>query len=176
MATKRRQSGQRGAARKKRGNPAGGADAAFERFHGYPPEETVVITREVHFHKHLSAIGKLVKLEVVSRTGVMVSLKDFKNAILCQNEKGTQLFVEGGDQKVNVKDFGVKVEHEHETLGEVRAVEYFTNKTHLGKEGGRAIYRHKFTKPYPTLLYDTRNEHLGFAGGKYDIPPEGIDN
>ena len=62
-----------------------------------------------------------------------------------------------------------------EVLGEVRAVEYFTTKDHLGSEGGTAIYRHKFEKPYPELQYDVRNEQLIFSGGKYVILPEGID-
>lgn len=95
--------------------------------------------------------------------------------MLCFNEAGTQLYIEGGDQGVNLKEFSISTPHEMETLGDVLVVEYFTTKNHLGSDGGTAIYRHKFHKPYPELVYDVRNQQLVFSGGKYVILPEGID-
>ena len=135
------------------------------------------VKKEIHYHRHLASAGKLEKLEVVSRPGYKVILSGFKGALLCFNEKRTQLYVEGGDQAVDLQQFGIEPgeAHEMEVLGEVRAVEYFTTKDHLGSEGGTAIYRHKFEKPYPELQYDVRNEQLIFSGGKYVILPEGID-
>lgn len=162
------------AKKRKKGNPATSSERAYQSFHGRPSEKTVTVVQEIHYHKHLAACGKLEKLEVAARSGKVI-LSNFKGALLCVNEAGTQLFIRGGDQKVAVQDFGVKVEHENEDLGEVKAIEYFTTKDHLGDEGGTAVYRHKFSKPYPRLQYDTRNQLLSFSGGRYVILPEGID-
>ena len=78
--------------------------------------------------------------------------------------------------------------HETETLGRVTNIGYQTNKTHLGDEGGEAVYVHKFRSTnkagkhvvvkiarYPDLIYDVRNEQLLFSGGSYEILREGID-
>jgi sulfur carrier protein ThiS len=160
-----------------RGNPADAAAAKYEEFHGRPSEETVTVKREIHYHKHLASLGKLKKLVVVSREGYNVPIDRFKGAILCENEKGTQLYVEGGDQAVDLSQFGIDPDeaHEMEVLGDVIQVLYFTRKDHLGKEGGIANYDHKFEEPYPELQYDVRNEQLIFSGGRYVILPEGID-
>jgi hypothetical protein len=85
------------------------------------------------------------------------------------------LYVEGGDQAVDLEEFGIETRHEYEVLGDVAVVEYFTTKDHLGSEGGTAIYRHKFEDPLPELQYDTMNKRLLFSGGGYIILPEGID-
>lgn len=162
---------------KRKGNPAGGAAAAFEDFQGRSSKEVITVTQKVHYHEHLAAAGKLECLEVVAFNGSKVTLSGFKGALLCFNEKKTQLYIKGGDQKVELKQFGIALSnaHELETLGDVKVVEYFTTKNHLGKEGGTAIYRHKFERPYPELVYDVRNEQLMFSGGGYTILPEGID-
>lgn len=162
--------------KKRRGNPADEAADAYEQFHGRPSEETVTITKQVHFHGHLAAIGKLEALHIETRDGSRIKLKGFKGAILCQNEKGTQLFVEGGDQWIDTEAFGLSTPHEKQDLGCVHRIEYFTTKDHLGSEGGTAVYVHDFEKPYPHLVYDTENEQLEFVGGKYVILPEGIDH
>lgn len=171
--TRRSVAGKKAKARK--GNPPEAAVEAYEDFHGRQPDEMVKVTKTIHYHKNLAGAGKLEKLEVISRRGDKVILSGFKGALLAFNEKRTQLFVEGGDQRVDLKQFGVQTVHEMEALGEVKAVEYFTRKDHLGKDGGTAIYRHKFSKPYPELQYDVLNEQLIFSGGSYVIPSEGID-
>lgn len=164
---------------KKKGkrNPAGESADAFQEFHGYPSEQVVTVSKKIHYHEHLAAVGKLEKLIVIAReTGDRVVLEGFQGAVLAFNEKRTQLFIEGGDQKVNVREFGITKHHESEYLGDVIVVEYFARKDHLGKDGGVATYVHKFKRPYPALMYDSRNEQLSFAGGQYDILTEGIDN
>ena len=162
---------------KRRKNPAEQAAQAYKDFHGKESMETVTVKKEVHYHKHLAAAGKLLELEVVSRQGFKVTLSGFKGALLCFNEARTQLYVEGGDQSVKLAEFGISQSqaHEMEVLGEVVAVDYHTTKDHLGSEGGTAIYRHKFKRPYPELQYDVPNEQLIFSGGKYTILDEGID-
>jgi len=157
-----------------KGNPAAEAAEASTEFHGRGPDELVPVKQTVHFHKHLAGAGKLEKLTVKSR-GFIVTLKGFKGALLAFNEQKTQLFIEGGDQSVDLKAFGVKVPHEVQTLGELVAIEYFTTKDHLGSDGGTATYHHRFHKPYPVLIYHSIDNRLSISGGSYDIKAEGID-
>jgi hypothetical protein len=161
--------------KKRRANPAEDSAEAFAEFHGRPSEQVVTVTKEIHYHAHLAAAGKLVSLTVRSRMGEIV-LEDFKGALLCFNEGRDQLFIEGGDQEIDLDQFGISARHEVQTLGAVTRIEYFTTKDHLGREGGKAVYVHDFSKPYPHLNYDVRNRQLSFSGGAYSVLPEGIDN
>jgi hypothetical protein len=170
-------------------NPAREAIEGYEAFHGRQPDEFVTVSRKVHFHKHLSGAGKLKKLVVAPVAGKRnVVLTGFGGALLAFNEKRNQLFVEGGDQAVDLAVFGIDSEHEMETLGRVTAIEYATTKDHLGSEGGTAAYVHKFRTTnqngkhvtiriarYPDLIYRTLDKQLEFSGGSYEILPEGID-
>jgi hypothetical protein len=179
-----------GTARGRRGrkNPASAAAEVFEEFHGFEPSEEITVTKHVHHHEHLAAVGKLTHLDVWGVDGKGHQIKGFKGALLAFNEQKNQLFVEGGDQSVNLDDFGIRQAHEFETLGKVTDIGYQTNKTHLGDEGGEAVYVHKFRSTNrdgrhvivriarePDLIYDVRNEQLLFSGGSYEILREGID-
>jgi hypothetical protein len=166
-------------------NPAESASELYEGFHGKPSEVWVEIVTPIHEHKYLSALGELVSLDIISPTGARVTVKGFelrdKPALLCSNEKRSQMFIEGGDQRVDLKAFGIREPiHEQEELGELNALEYYTIKKHLGKEGGEAIYRHKLKahkfRRKPVVLYDTVNHLISFAGGNYSVLDEGIDN
>src|ERR1035441_7908540 len=175
-------------AAKGRRNPATASAEAFEEFHGFAPSEVITVTKKIHYHKHLAAAGKLTHLDVwgVDETGHKIT--GFKGAFLAFNEEKNQLFVEGGDQAVNLADFEIDPPHELETLGRLTDIGYQTNKTHLGDEGGEAVYVHKFRSTnkdgrhvivriarYPDLIYDVRNEQLLFSGGSYEILREGIN-
>jgi hypothetical protein len=173
---------------KRRKNPASASAEVFEEFHGFAPSEVVTVTKEVHHHGHLASLGTLVQLDVfgVDERGHKVT--GFKGAILACNETRDQLFIEGGDQRMDLKSFGIKTAHEMETLGQVTNIGYKTNKTHLGDEGGEAVYVHRFRATNqngkhvvvkmtrePDLIYDVRNEQLLFSGGSYEILREGIN-
>jgi hypothetical protein len=169
--------GTRNKGKKGKRNPADAAAQAFEEFHGRPSEEVVTVTQKIHYHGNLAAIGELKALKGVPVGGGKFALKGFDGAILCENEEKTQLFVRGGNQKVPIEEWNFPAKKELYDLGEVRVVEYFTTKDHLGKrDGGTAIYVHKFDPPYPELIYDAKNRQLSFAGGGYVMPPEGIDH
>lgn len=86
-------------------NPADAAAEVFEEFHGMPSTEIVEVTKRVHYHKNLAAVGRLEAL-VVMRPGGEHRLVGFKGAKLCTNECKNQLFVEGGDQALDSADFG----------------------------------------------------------------------
>ena len=173
-------------------NPADAAAEMFQRFHGRPSGEVVEVNKPVHYHAHLAALGELEKLTVRANDGGLVDLEGFGEAMLCSNERGTQLYIEGGDQAVKLSAFGIgKPYHDVEDLGEAVKLWYFTTKDHLGEQGGEASYHHTLSEekktrmtywfgekraPKPRLLYDTLNQSLVFAGGEYTVEPEGIRN
>jgi len=166
-------------------NPADSASQLYEGFHGKPSEIWVESITPIHEHKYLAALGELVSLDIITPTGRRVTVKGFEAggqpALLCSNEKRTQMFVEGGDQTVDLDTFGIRAPiHESEVLGELNSIEYYTIKKHLGKEGGEAVYRHKLKshrfRSKPEVIYDTVNGLISFAGGNYEVLDEGIDN
>jgi hypothetical protein len=164
--------------RKNRANPVPAAQQRYESFHGHPSEKLTKIRTAIHGHDVLAGIGELRKLKIKSANGFWKVTVKFSKPypILAMNEKATQLYIEGGDQSVNLRDFGIKTVHEKEVLGHVTDVFYFTTKDHLRPEdGGTAIYHHKFGKVKPTIVYDVPNQLMEFAGGGYTIPDEGID-
>jgi hypothetical protein len=168
--------GRRKTARRK--NPLEAAKKVYRKFHGRDADKVLTVTEKMHVHKYLSGIGDLVGLQVLTHDGrAKVTLKFDDGAVLAQNEKRNQLFIRGGDQSVNLKDFGITgPHHELEDLGQVIWISYYTRKDHLAPEdGGEAIYKHQFGRKKPTLIYDTVNKKMDLAGGGYDIPDEGID-
>jgi hypothetical protein len=164
-----------------RKNPVGSAAAKYEEWHGKEPGEVVTIDETIHEHSVLSGIGKLgfMKIAAINSPHV-VTLSGFKGALLAQDEKSRQLFIKGGDQKVNLSDFGIDKDraHIHELLGALEEISYFTEKLHLRPEdGGKAEYVHKFGKNksrLPMVGYDTDNRLLTIEGGGYDLPEVGI--
>lgn len=139
----------------RRRNPEAQSASAYEAFHGRPAETDTVVVTEILQHKNLAAIGKLcwivVRYESADDEIQDVTLKAFKGAFLAMNEKrhkNPQLFIEGGDQRVDLKQFEIGPPiHETETLGRMVCVAYFTTKDHLGDEGGEAEYVHVIEMP-----------------------------
>lgn len=153
----------------------------YDEFHGPGAKgRDVVIDLEypIKTHHVLSGIGKLVQIKISTYLSPRVEVTlGFKGTYLAQDTKKTQLFIEGGNQAVNLADFNIRGPiHELEPLGEMTWVFYDTEKTHLGDDGGDAIYKHRFGSVKPLVIYDTRNKLLMLAGGGYDMPPEGIRN
>jgi hypothetical protein len=169
-------------------NPAEAADQAYEEFHGEPPRELLTVRKKVHYHRHLTGAGALHFLVVRGVDHQTHRIRRFGDAVLAFNETKNQLFIEGGNQQIDLNSFGITEPHELETLGKVLDIGYHTDKKHLGDEGGRATYTHTFRTTnlrgrhvvvtvarYPDLIYDVPNEQLLFAGGSYTIKAEGID-
>lgn len=174
---------------KRNGSEYEAAAAMSEDFHGTPAHEDFSIVTEIYEHDSLADCGELMKLEIMARNGGIVDLKDFGGARLAMSPKGypAQLYIEGGDQAVDLEEFGIEKPHELEVLGHLKYITYYTTKHHLGRDGGEANYRHQFNdganylietkkKNRPTVIYDVNNELLMLAGGEYEILPEGIDN
>lgn len=163
--------------KKSRRNGDAAAAERYEYFHGREPGVVTDIETSIKTHATLSGIGKLVALFIdtpVTGPSTRVKLENFRGALLAQDAKGKQLYIEGGDQKVNLADFKVKDPHERETLGYLAEVWYDTIKDHLGNSGGDAVYKHRFGRNKPVVVYDVMNKLLSLAGGGYDLPEVGI--
>ena len=95
--------------------------------------------------------------------------------LLASNEKGTQLFLVGGNQSVSLDSFkfkGAEAGHESVILGDVSMIVYHTSKIFDGKREEYDYFHHfsKDTKgPLPVLRYDTVNQKLYLDGGSYVI-------
>ncbi len=172
-------------------NPLDTAEAAYEGFHGKPAEHTFKFRDRRHVHDVVWAFGPLVYLKVWlpsdrrkpgfrNCVDVEFDYEGKKPVLVTANEKRNQMFFDGGDQSVSLATFGVPKEpHETVVLGEVSDAWYFTTKTHLGKDGGTAIYKHKLGEEggeLPTLIYHVLEKRLSLAGGSYTIPNEGVRN
>lgn len=157
------------AAQLKRRNPADAAAALSEAFHGRPAETVTEYVEELHEHSTLAELGDALSVKLADGT-----LIKFSGVKLASNEQGTQLFLVGGDQSVDLAAFP-RVDQTKETvvLGKVKHLDYETAKFHLGKEDRKAgPYTHRLgeeTGVMPYLMYDTVNERLSFAGGAYHI-------
>ena len=192
--TRRAVAGKKRAARARgKRNPAEEAADVFEEFHGYAPDELVTVESTVHHHEHLAAAGELVGLQVkpIAKGEALRTIEGLDGALLTFNERKNQLFITGGDQRLDWRElqrFGIETEHELQTLGKLVGVGYYTNKTHLGDEGGEAIYSHVFRTTnengvhvvvriakFPDLIYRVLDEQLEISGGDYEIRREGID-
>ena len=192
-------------------NSGHAAERTYEEFHGREADVDTVITEDIHEHRTLAGIGELCWLVIrcEDEDGEYdVTVDDFGGALLSmgeQMEHCPQLFIEGGNQGVDLKQFGVAAPlHELETLGRVVCLAYYTDKDHLGDEGGEAEYVHAIEAPLdedeyeewggdevfssfeeleaetegnvgPDAIYETRNKKLMLSGGSYTLKAEGID-
>jgi hypothetical protein len=185
--TRRAKAGKRNPGKR---NPEDTAVEAFTGFHGEEPSGAVAVQEREHYHTHVWEIGRLVLLRVKlppdrhesgykNTVDVEFDHEAPKPARLTANEDRTQMFITGGDQSVDLAAFGIEVEHEKELLGYLKDVWYFTDKKHLGKQGGRAIYKHKLGEEggeLPAVIYRVREKHIEVVGGSYTIPDEGVRN
>jgi hypothetical protein len=164
-------------------NPESPAQELFEQFHGRPSAETLEITTSRHEHAWLTGLGTLVELKVATVTQLDATIsfaKDKTAPQLCSSEDGRQLYIEGGDQALDLKALkmaGDKWEKDSMVIGVLYELTYQTaKKFHKFK---LTDYFHKLGEEsgvQPTLLYDPTNRLLSVSGGQYQVKPEGIVN
>jgi hypothetical protein len=94
--------------------------------------------------------------------------------MLTSNEKGTQLYLVGGDQSLNLSDLnidGPAADKEHIAIGDVTHIVYRTRKDFDKLQ--ETDYIHQFSEdtkgPLPELVYDRINKRLSLVGGVYFI-------
>lgn len=176
------------AAGRRRRNPEAEADRMYESFHGRPADQTIEVEEEFHEHDHLATLGVFVNLICHTLSGyeVVIGLSEAESAkqdfdeesadpdtiFLASNEEGTQLYLVGGDQEVDLDriHMGGKWKHDDMILGELVELTYRTRKKfdkfkltdyyhEVGEDSGeRAMLR-----------YEPRSKHLYVSGGKYQI-------
>jgi len=162
-----------------RSNPESDAAALYEDFHGKPPGETLEIVTEKREHEWLTQLGLLVELKVATLTNLEATISFTKGAPnLCSSEDGQQLYIEGGDQELDLKALkmdGEKWLKDSMAIGVLTSLVYQTEKGfqnfkltdyehQLGEESGRQ----------PFLLYDPINKLLSISGGAYRVEDPGI--
>jgi len=174
-----------------RRNPAADADSAFESFHGEPSSETVIIEDEIHEHEHLWTCGRLMQICVNTQTGMYLELDwegrpDGEIPYLACSEDGRQLYIEGGDQELDLeaismdtdrwlKDRMVIGEFAPKERGREYNITYRTKKDFDGFE--ETDYQHELGESSkelrnpaaPFLEYEPRNKKLYITGGQYII-------
>ncbi len=158
-----------------KGNPASASAEVYEEFHGHAPVEVVTVTKKVHVHEHLAAAGTLRKLVVIGIDNREHTIRNFGGALLAFNEAKKQLFIEGGDQSLNLEDYGIRSPHEMETLGKIKKIDYHADKHQFrttNEDGRHVVVK---VSRYPDLIYDVPNQQMLFSGGSYTIRAEGID-
>jgi len=163
-------------------NPEPEAAALYEDFHGRPPSEVKEIVTEREEHEWLTQLGTLVELKLNTLTNLDASIK-FSGADapdLCSSEDGRQLYIEGGNQEVDLaalKMDGDDWRKDSMVLGVIKEITYRTEK-HFHKFDPIDYY-HKLgeeTGELPYLVYDPNNKLLSISGGQYQVKPEGIVN
>lgn len=165
------------------GNPAPAAAALYESWTGEPSTHETVVVDTIHAHAHLTDLARLVAFKL---RGVRGQLKFTDHSTrLCSNETGTQLYIRGGDQAINLDDFNtvsnrrIDPTKDSVVLGEIEYLYYSARKPFLGKEHTKTgVYKHKLgeeTGNRPVLLYDTRSALLSISGGSYYIKPGDYD-
>ena len=141
---------------------------------------------EASFKKALAkatADGSLVHWYGTDHGWVIVTRKMLKTnpddgtpgpALLCSNKSGTQLYIVGGDQSLDLASLGItgpEAEKEIVYIGHVTHVTYHARKIFNGKEE-EYDYVHRMGEDggeEPLINYDRINRKIQLAGGTYKI-------
>lgn len=133
--------------------------------------------------KHPAHIKRLAKIKHEADERWLNEMRRKKNpsghdtgpTYLTSNEDGTQLFIVGGDQLLDLPGLGItgtQAEKELVTVGHVTNIVYHAHKIFSGKRE-EYDYTHKFSEdsggPLPELIYDRINQQLKLSGGMYKI-------
>jgi len=177
--------------RRSRSNPESGAARFYKKFHGRDSEEELIVETEIHEHEWLGVLGLLCSVVITLPSGDVATIDfDERDAPwLCSSENGEQLYIEGGCQKVDLKQLGFsgpEASKEFIVLGEFSPREpgrrwnlaYLCEKDFDNFETIR--YEHDLSEPdegepksarrIPAYLeYDRINELLMITGGAYHI-------
>jgi hypothetical protein len=182
-------------------NPEADSASMYETFHGRPSQETIVLEQDEHYHTHVATLGTCCGFLIDDDTRTFaIGLSgyewnprakgpgkghgafekkddDAEEVLLTSNEDGTQLFVDGGDQSLDLDGLditGAEAEHESIVLGQVCLVAYETQKKFDGFE--TIQYVHEFSEeskgPLPMLRYmrlNGKGARMFLDGGVYKV-------
>lgn len=164
-------------------NPSPDAQSLYETFHGVPSEEELVIHSQIHEHEHLTSLGLLTEIQVKTPTGYLYAKSWGQGKtnsptsdipFLASSEDGRQLFVEGGDQSVDLHKIKMDTKawlRDSMIIGEIVMIQYRTRKSFDGMK--ETDYFHKLSEESkqgrPVLVYDSRSQLMSISGGQYHI-------
>lgn len=173
-------------------NPEESAAAMHEAFTGYPSEYVEEVVTERHVHEWLAGTGDMVLLVVTTPTGKQATIgfngydpktdeltaPDGDRVRFCVNEEGTQIYLEGGDQSVDLEALGfdqVAANRDKVEIGRADRIVYFTRKRF--DDGEPINYEHEFNEEErgklrdakPVVVYDTLNQAIELWGGRYHV-------
>lgn len=162
-------------------NPEDAAEM-YEKFHGKPADKTTKVIELRQYRDQLAALGDLISIEVKTPQGPRrtVALNEANRPLLTCTPDGAQLYIEGGDQSVDLDALGLQrgsLRKDSMNLGVIRKITYRTEKDFDAFE--TIDYYHMLgedTGMYPVLIFDTLNNLLQIAGGEYIVKREGIVN
>ena len=164
---------------KRKRNPS--AAALYEEFHGQPPDETLEFRDKIREHDQLAELGALVEMKIRTLTKLAATLRfDGDAPLLCSSPDGRQLYLQGGDQSLDLHSLkmdGEEWRKDSMTIGVIDELTYGTAKKfhhfrmqdyyhRLGEESG----------VQPFLIYDPVNKLLAVTGGQYRTGEPGIEN
>lgn len=163
----------------RRSNPEDTAAEMYETFHGKTSEEILEVGETVHFHANLAVLGELVEFKIATVTGKDAEI-DFSKSqcMLCSNETGTQLYVVGGDQSLDLAKLGFKGDQLDKDLITLGVLYELTYQTQKGFDKFKLTdYFHELgeeTGCQPVAVYDRLNDFILISGGSYKIEDRGI--
>lgn len=159
------------------------AEGLFEEFHGRESQEELLVGEEEKYRDDLAVLGELRELVVVdkptSKTGVPVQFDGDDNVMLASTPSGNQYLFVGGNQELDLREFGVNGKKDKVSLGWVYSITYYTDKQHLSGPKEAWEYEHKFGEEggeLPMLVYDRMNERMELVGGSYKTTGRGIED
>ena len=168
-------------------NPEEDAAQMYEKFHGKPSTGEVAVEEQVHEHEHLATLGVLINMVVATLSGFEATIglpekeaaklsfdestADPDAMYLATNEEGTQLYIVGGDQSLDLSALKMAdFERDDMVVGQLLELTYRTKKKF---DAFKLVdYYHELgeeTGDIPLLRYEPRSEHLYISGGKYKI-------
>lgn len=153
------------------------AEALYAKFHGEPSKRTKPLELVYRYPSHIWKCGRLAALKVRGAAG-KYELK-FRGVDVYCSPDGGQLYLTGGDQRVDLGDLGLArfQPKDQVVLGEITHIAYVTTKDFHNFEPTE--YTHRFGEDggtRPTLGYDVLSQLLWIAGGTYQVRREGIVN
>ncbi len=156
------------------------ADRIYEEFHGRPSDEEIFAEEEIQMRENLGVLGRLVQIVCECVTGQAFKINFGEDVFLCASADGKQLYIVGGDQSLDLEAMGFSDEQRSKDkvfIGSAQQVTYRTRKRF--DDFAEIDYVHDFGEDggtLPALVYDRLNQVIEFAGGDYEIKPEGIVN
>ncbi len=153
------------------------AEALYEDFHGRPSNRTIEYDAPIEYRAELAELGHLKELRYEADEDHDQPLKAFGRCQVASTPDGKNLYLTGGNQRVDLESLDIVSDKDYVELGPLTYIEYHTVK---GFHDFAPIdYQHDFGEEdgiLPVLCYDQLNQALFVMGGNYLVKPEGITN